>query len=197
MLRRELTVAIRAILFVTVLLGVVYPLAITAVGQVAMPNRASGSLIEQDGKTIGASGIGQDFAGKNEYFQSRPSVTGYSPNATYFPNLGPNSSELSKTLAGNLDAYLERERQYNPGLTAEKIPADAVTESASGVDPAISPVNAGIQAARIANVRQIPLARINELIAEHTESSLPLLLGEDAVNVLELNLALDAEEDAR
>lgn len=197
MLRRELTVAIRAILFATLLLGVIYPLAVTALGQVAMPERAGGSLIELEGKTIGASAIGQDFAGTDEYFQSRPSVTGYSPSTTYFPNLGPNSRDLRDALAGYVEAYLEREGKYNPGLTAADIPADAVTESASGVDPAISPVNARIQAARIASVRGLPVARINELIADHTTSSLPLLLGEDAVNVLELNLAIDAEEAQR
>lgn len=197
MLRRELTVAVRAIVLFTVFLGVVYPLTITALGQLTMPERVGGGLVDKDGKTVGSKSIGQDFAGRDDYFQSRPSVSGYSASATYFPNLGPNSRELRDGLAGYVSDYLDRERKYNPGLTAEEIPVDAVTESASGVDPAISPANASIQATRIARVRGLPVERIRELIDEHTETSLPLLLGEDAVNVLELNLALDATEEPR
>lgn len=197
MLRRELIVAVRAIVLFTVILGIAYPLAITALGQVTMPDRVSGSLVDQAGKQVGSSSIGQDFAGRDEYFQSRPSVSGYSASVTYLPNLGPNSRELRDTLAGYVESYLDRERKYNPDLTAADIPVDAVTESASGVDPAISPANAEIQAARVASVRGLSVARVRELIDAHTEKSLPLLLGEDAVNVLELNLALDAMEEAR
>ena len=126
------------------------------------------------------------------YFQA-PSVTGYSADVTYFNNLGPNSRELSDHFAEQLDAYLRLERPYNPGLTRADVPVDAVTTSASGVDPHISEANARIQAHRIAAVRGLPLERVLGLIDENTDGRFLGLLGEPGVNVLQLNLALDKE----
>ena len=117
------------------------------------PNKADGSQIERDGKVVGSRLIGQDFSRRPRYFQSRPSVTGYDPAGTYFNNLGPNQQELRDLFEENLAAYLERERPYSPGLTAGDVPVDAVTTSASGVDPHISEANARIQARRVAEVR--------------------------------------------
>lgn len=192
-LNSELKISIRAMVAFTVVLGLAYPLAMTAFAQLSMPNRANGSVIEHHGSPVGSALIGQDFAGDERFFQSRPSITGYATMVTYFPNLGPNSSDLRDSLAGHLRAYLELEGPHNPGLTAEQVPTDAVTQSASGVDPAISIANARIQAARVAAVRSLPIDRVNELIDQSRETKLPLLLGESAVNVLGLNLALEAE----
>jgi K+-transporting ATPase ATPase C chain len=126
------------------------------------------------------------------YFQPRPSTsTNYSPAATAFTNLGPNSNDALDTFKANLAGYLALESRYNPGLTAERVPVDAVTSSASGVDPQISQANAAIQAHRIAGVRHLPLARVRELITENTDGRFLAVLGEPGVNVLELNLALD------
>lgn len=208
----------RAIVVFTLVLGLAYPLTMTAVGQIAMPGRANGSVIEHNGKAVGSSLIGQDFrrqavdaSGKPvtdstgepvleadpKYFQSRPSVTGYTTTATYFPNLGPNSSELRDTLSAYAEAYLKLEGPYNPGLTRKQIPVDSVTESASGVDPAISVANARIQAARVAKQREIPLRKVNALINDNRDVKLPLLLGETGVNVLRLNLALNSLEGSK
>ena len=127
------------------------------------------------------------------YFQSRPSATGYSPSVTFFNNLGPNQKELRNMFRANLAAYLKRERPTDPGLRASDVPVDAVTTSASGVDPHISQANARIQARRVARARNMPLARVNELIGNNTDGRALGFLGEPGVNVLDLNLALDKE----
>ena len=127
------------------------------------------------------------------YFQSRPSVTGYNPAGTYFDNLGPNQKDLRDLFRKNIAAYLKRERPYDSGLTASNVPVDAVTTSASGVDPHISEANARIQARRVAEVRRLPASRVSELIDENTNGRQLGFLGEPGVNVLELNLALDRE----
>jgi K+-transporting ATPase ATPase C chain len=193
-MRRDLVSSALAIVVLTVLLGLVYPLAVTAVSQVAFPDRANGSKIERDGKLVGSRLIAQDFRRDPRYFQSRPSTaTSYNPAGSAFTNLGPNSKDARDTFKANLDAYLSLERRYDPGLTASSVPVDAVTSSASGVDPHISPANAAIQAHRIAAVRRLPLATVEKLIADHTDGRFLGLLGEPGVNVLELNLALDGE----
>ncbi len=137
--------------------------------------------------------IGQDFRGRPGYFQSRPSATEYSADVTYFNNLGPNNKELSEFFKEELDAYLKRERRYDPGLTAADVPVDAVTTSASGVDPHISEANARIQAHRIAAVRGLPLRQVLDLIDDHTDGRFVGVFGEPGVNVLQLNLSLDKE----
>jgi len=192
-LRKDLIAATLAIAFFTLLLGIAYPLVTTGVSQVLFPNASNGSRIELDGKLVGSKLIGQDFTGLPRYFQGRPSATGYSADVTYFNNLGPNDEELSEFFEEELKAYLARERRYDPGLTAAEVPVDAVTTSASGVDPHISEANAGIQAHRVAAVRDLPLDRVLDLIDEHTDGRFLGLFGEPGVNVLRLNLALDRE----
>lgn len=193
-LRKDLTTAAIVLVFFTLLLGIAYPLATTGAAQVLFPGAADGSKVEVDGKVVGSELIGQDFQGQPRYFQGRPSATEYSANVTYFNNLGPNSKELSELLAEELKTYLARERRYDKSLTAAEVPVDAVTTSASGVDPQISEANARIQAHRVAAVRGLPLNRVLELVAEHTEGRF-LVFGEAGVNVLALNIALDQEEE--
>ena len=192
-MRKDIRGAVVAIVVMTLALGLVYPLAVTGVGQVLFPNAADGSQVHADGRIVGSRLIGQDFRGETRYFQSRPSVTGYAPNATSFNNRGPNQASLAVQQRRFLLDYLERERPYDAGLKARDVPADAVTTSASGVDPQISVANARIQARRVAKVRGIPLRRVLALADEHTQGRAAGVLGEPGVNVLELNLALDAE----
>jgi len=192
-MRKDLLTATIAIVFLTLTLGVAYPLLTTGVSQVLFPGAANGSKVEVDGKVVGSKLIGQDFRGLPRYFQGRPSATEYSADVTYFNNLGPNNRELSEFFAEELDTYLTRERRYDPGLTAADVPVDAVTTSASGVDPHISEANASIQAHRVAAVRGLPLGRVLDLIDEHTDGRFVGLFGEPGVNVLQLNLSVDKE----
>jgi potassium-transporting ATPase KdpC subunit len=211
-MRRDLISSIVAVIIFTVLFGLAYPLITTGAAQLIFPGKSDGSQIERDGVVVGSELIGQEFTervrnprqGGREfirvpdpaYFQSRPSVTGYSANVTFFNNLGPNNRELSRFFEDQIDAYLELEETYTPGLTREEVPVDAVTTSASGVDPHISEANALIQANRVAEERGIPLERVQELIDEHTDGRALGFLGEPGVNVLELNLAIDEEAGA-
>jgi potassium-transporting ATPase KdpC subunit len=186
----------------------------TGVAQVAFKDQANGSQVERSGKVVGSSLIGQDFrrpvldangqpkkdADGNPvleadpaWFQSRPSQSGYSANITFFSNLGPNQRDLADQAKANLDAYLALERPFTPGLTVAGVPVDAVTSSASGVDPHISVANAHIQANRVAAMRRAPLDRVQALIRQHTDDRALGVLGEPGVNVLGLNLALDKE----
>jgi K+-transporting ATPase ATPase C chain len=213
-MRKDIVTSALSLLILTVLLGIGYPLLTTGVAQVAFPNKADGSKVEAGGKVVGSRLIGQDFSkpvlGANgkpkkdadgnpvlaadpRYFQSRPSVTGYSGNVTYFNNLGPNNKELSATFAENLKGYLDREREGTPGLKAGDVPPDAVQTSASGVDPHISKDNARIQARRVAKERHLALKRVLTLVDENTDDRGAGVLGDPGVNVLELNLALDRE----
>ncbi len=207
-MRRDLLTSLRAVVVLTVLLGVAYPLAITGISQLAFPGKANGSKVSVNGKIVGSSLIGQDFKGDKRYFQSRPSATGYAPDATHFSNLGPNSVETREAVEANLKAYIAREAPYDPKLQADgpisgdigrlsarrqDVPVDAVTESASGVDPHISEANARIQAHRVAAVRRLPLTTVEDLIAANTDGRSLGLFGEPGVNVLRLNIALDRE----
>lgn len=203
-----------AIVVMTVLFGLVYPLAMTGIAQVVFPGKANGSKLSVDGKVVGSSLIAQSFSkpaigedGKpvldeegeevlapdKRYFQPRPSATGYAPDVTYFSNLGPNSVEAREAVRENLAAYVELEKPYDRSLTRGRVPVDAVTESASGVDPHISQANAWIQAHRIAALRGLSLAKVDSLISAHTDGRFLGLLGEPGVNVLQLNIALDEE----
>lgn len=192
-LRKDLTTAAIALVVFTLLLGLAYPLATTGVAQLLFPGAADGSKVEVDGKVVGSELIGQDFSGEPSYFQGRPSATEYSANVTFFNNLGPNNRELSEFFAEQLAAYLKREGRYDRGLTAAEVPVDAVTTSASGVDPHISAANARIQAHRVAAVRGLPLERVLELVSAHTDGRFAGVFGEPGVNVLMLNIALDQE----
>jgi K+-transporting ATPase ATPase C chain len=177
---RELRTAAIAAVVLTVVLGLAYPLAMTAVAQVLFPARADGS----------PELIARDFSGDPSLFQSRPSVTGYAPDGSFFNNQGPNQRELADQLSGYVAAYLERERPYTPGLTAGDLPSDAVTTSASGVDPQISEDNVRIQANRVAAERDMPLERVLALVDDASSRPLFGLGGPKSVNVIELNEAL-------
>jgi K+-transporting ATPase ATPase C chain len=196
-MRKDLLTSLIGVIVLTVLLGVAYPLAITGISQVVFPGKANGSKLSVDGRVVGSSLIGQDFKGDPRYFQSRPSATGYAPDVTYFSNLGPNSVEAREAVRENLTAYVALERPYDHTLTKARVPVDAVTESASGVDPHISQANAWIQARRIAAIRHLSLAQVDSLISDHTDGRFLGLLGEPGVNVLRLNIALDKEAPIR
>jgi K+-transporting ATPase ATPase C chain len=200
-LKKDAITATISIVVLTVLFGLVYPLVTTGVSQLLFPNKSDGSKVEVDGQVVGSSLIAQPFkrdAAKGPglerdpaYFQPRPSATGYSANVTFFNNLGPNSRTLSHYFANKADAYIGREGRYTPGLTRANVPVDAVTTSASGVDPQISQANARIQANRVAAVRNMPIDQVLQLIDDNTQGRALGVLGEPGVNVLELNIALD------
>lgn len=189
---RQLKSAVIAVVVLTAVLGLAYPLVITGLAQVLWPHQASGSQIERHGRVIGSSLIGQDFRGDSRYFQSRPSASGQDAAVTSASNLGPNSARLAGEIRARVRSYVRRESPYDPGLTAAEVPVDAVTASGSGVDPDISPANATIQAHRIAAVRGLPLALVRTLIAQHEDGLPGEVFGPVSVNVLELNLALDS-----
>ena len=192
-MKRDLISSAFAVVVFTALFGLAYPLLTTGAAQVLFPGKADGSKVERAGQVVGSRLIGQDFGGKPRYFQSRPSVTDYSADATFFNNLGPNNAELRDLFAKNLAAYLKRERPYSPELAARDVPPDAVQSAASGVDPHISEDDAAIQARRVAEVRGLDLARVRQLVDDHTDGRGLGVFGEPGVNVLELNLALDRE----
>lgn len=192
-MRKDLTTSLLAVVVMTVFLGLVYPLAITGVSQALFPGKANGSKLSFDGRVVGSSLIGQDFKGKPAYFQSRPSATEYSGNVTYFGNAGPNSAEAREEVREYIKSYLHLEKPFDKSLTSEDIPVDAVTQSASGVDPQISVANARIQAHRVAAVRHIPLTKVEDLISANTDGRSLGLFGEPGVNVLRLNIALEKE----
>jgi potassium-transporting ATPase KdpC subunit len=200
--RRQLVAALITLVIFTVLLGVGYPLLTTAIAQVAFNNKADGSLVTANGKTVGSKLIGQSFTDARgrpirKYFQSRPSAAtgvagkttaGYDPTLSSGSNYGPTDSKFLALVAARVRAY----RRLN-GLGPDvKVPVDAVTASASGLDPDISVANAQLQAARVARARGMPLAQVRRLIDAHTAGRTLGFLGEQTVNVLELNLALDA-----
>jgi len=192
-MRRQLLPAFVMMVVFTVLLGLVYPLVVTAVGQVAFHDAANGSLIERDGEPVGSSLIGQAFVDADGnplpgYFQSRPSAAGYDPTLSLGSNQGPTNPDLISSVRDRVDAY----RELN-GLDADTpVPVDAVTSSASGLDPDISVANARLQAQRVADERGLDLDQVMALIRDSTDTRTLGFLGEDRVNVLELNLALDA-----
>jgi K+-transporting ATPase ATPase C chain len=190
--------ALVMIVSMTVITGLVYPLAMTGIAKVAFPHQAAGSLIEKDGKVIGSELIGQAFADE-KYFHGRPSATSgadpadatksismpYNAANSSGSNLGPTSQSLWDRVKGDAAKL----REENPG---KPLPVDMVTTSGSGLDPDITPANALFQAPRIAKVRAIPETRVLALIAAQTEGRTLGILGEPRVNVLKLNLALDA-----
>lgn len=188
-LRKDLLTSAIAVVLMTLALGLAYPLVITGVAQVVFPGQANDSKVTFDGRTVGSKLIGQEFRGK-AYFHSRPSATGYSADVTFFGNAGPNSAEERDAIRARLAAYVKLNKPYDGSLTREGVPVDAVSESASGVDPQISEANARIQAHRIAAVRHLSLAEVESLISAHTDGRSLGLLGEPGVNVLQLNIAL-------
>ena len=189
---RNLVQSIVAIVALTAVFGFGYPALMTGFASVAFPHQASGSLIKVDGKVVGSKLAAQQFTSP-KYFMERPSGTApaYNAAATTFANLGPTSPVLAKNVHAAIQAILKLEGPYNPGLTVHDIPVDAVTTSASGIDPDISQAYAALQAHRVAAVRHLPLATVQKLIAQNTDGRSWGFMGEPGVNVLELNVALD------
>ena len=213
-MRRDIVTSAIAIVVLTVLLGIVYPLVITGVSQVAFPGNANGQKVYVNGKLVGSKIIGQSFKrpvleknGKPKeeegelvteadprYFQSRPSATeggAYNAAASTFSNRGPNDRVTREEDEANIKEYIELNRPYDPGLTVARVPVDAANTSASNLDPEISPANAWIQAHRIAAKRGLSLGAVDGLISKYTDSRGLGFSGERGVDVLELNLALD------
>ena len=182
---KNLIVAVLMTVVTTLLLGVVYPLAVTGLAQVLFPDQANGQLIERSGKVVGSRIIGQSFSSPG-YFRGRPSAagTGYDAANSGGTNLGPTNKKLIDAVA----AAVEAARKENPGVP---VPIDLVTSSASGLDPHISPAAAGFQVPRVAHERRVSADDLQRLVAVHTEGRQWGVLGEPVVNVLELNLALD------
>jgi len=179
---------LRIKIFMTILLGVIYPLAITGICQVFFPHQANGSLITSGGKVIGSELIGQNFS-RPEYFQPRPSAAGsdgYDPTSSGGSNYGPTNQKLFD----RVKASIEKFRKENPDYYGP-IPADLLTTSASGLDPHISPASAEAQAQRVAKARGQRVEQVNQLAAQYTERPELGILGEPRVNVLMLNLELD------
>jgi K+-transporting ATPase ATPase C chain len=187
---KQLKPAIILTILLTVLTGAIYPLLVTGVAQFAMPDKANGSLIQRDGKAVGSVLIGQAF-GDPKHFWSRPSATSPYPNnasSSGGSNQGPTNPALTEAVAGRIKAL----RDADPGNTAP-VPADLVTASASGLDPHISPAAAEYQVGRVAKARGLDLQNVRALVAEATEGRQLGFLGEPRVNVLRLNLVLDAQ----
>ncbi|MFN8024262.1 MAG: K(+)-transporting ATPase subunit C [Acidimicrobiales bacterium] len=185
---RQLTPALVALAVFTVLLGVAYPLVTTAVAQVAFGDRADGSTVTRDGRVVGSELLGQPFVSP-QYFHPRPSAagTGYDGAASSGSNLGPLNPDL-------LDAVDQRVADYRAenGLADDaEVPVDAVTASASGLDPHISIANARLQAPRVAEARGLTVAQVLDVVEAHTDGRAFGVLGEPGVNVLTTNLALD------
>jgi K+-transporting ATPase ATPase C chain len=212
-MRKDIITSAIGIIVLTLVCGVIYPLVVTGVSQVAFPGNANGQKVYVNGKLVGSKIIGQAFTdqviknGKPQvdsdgnpvtvpdpkYFQTRPSATVPPDNAaaSTFSNAGPNNIATEQEFAANIKAYLALEKPYNPGLTVAQIPVDAVNTSASGVDPDISPANADIQAHRVAAVRHLSLGTVMGLVSKYTHGRGLGFSGEDGVNVLQLNLALN------
>jgi potassium-transporting ATPase KdpC subunit len=217
-MRRDIVTSVIAIIVFTVLLGLVYPLFITGVGQGVFPGNANGQQIHLNGKLVGSKIIGQNFGtpviekGKPKevkgavvtepdprYFQTRPSATeggSYNAAASTFSNRGPNSVKTKEADEENIKSYLElnkrpRGGEYYADLTVAKIPVDAINTSGSNLDPEISKANASIQAYRVAALRRMSLSVVDALITKYTSGRGLGFSGEEGVNVLELNLALD------
>lgn len=188
-MRRQLGPAVLSFLVLTILVGVLYPLAITGVSQILFADKADGSLVRRDGVVVGSSLLGQSFTG-DRWFHPRPSAAGdgYDGAASAASNLGPTNPDLITTVEKRLTAY----RRENGLAAGTPVPVDAVTASASGLDPDISPENAKLQAPRVAASRGLPVSRVLELVEEHTSERTLGFIGEPRVSVLELNLALDA-----
>jgi potassium-transporting ATPase KdpC subunit len=183
--------AIVLFLIMTVITGVAYPLLVTGIAQVVFPHQAAGSLIEQDGKAMGSSLIGQSFSDP-KHFWSRPSATGpfpYNASASGGSNQGP----LNPALADAVKSRIEALHAADPTNTAP-VPVDLVTASASGLDPDISVAAANYQAARVAQARGLKPQTVQALIAAHTKAKFLGFIGEPRINVLELNLALESLE---
>jgi potassium-transporting ATPase KdpC subunit len=185
-MKRNLAIAIRFTVVTTVMFGLGYPLLVTGLSQWIFPKQANGSLIEKNGQVVGSRLIAQGFSG-DKYFHPRPSAAGngYDPTASGGSNLGPTNQALVTRVQQDVAKW----QQENPGMP---IPADLVTTSGSGLDPDISPASAEFQVARVARARRMSVEEVRKLVAKHLQSRQYGIFGEARVNVLELNLDLDA-----
>jgi K+-transporting ATPase ATPase C chain len=185
MLRNELKIAIRFTLLTTVLLGILYPLAVTAIGHLALPRQADGELIVANGQVTGSRLIGQSFTG-DQYFHGRPSFAGngYDATSSSPSNLAASNQKLISRINGDV-AHYAAENKTGP------VPIDLVTASGSGLDPDISPAAALFQADRVATARHLPVATVRDLIQQHVQGRQFGFMGEERVNVLLLNMDLD------
>jgi K+-transporting ATPase ATPase C chain len=186
---RQLRPAFLSMIVFTIICGVAFPLLSTVIGQVAFGNKADGSLISRDGVVVGSKLIGQSFTAP-EYFHPRPSAAGagYDGSASSGSNLGPTNPDLLSAVRDRVTAYREEN-----GLAVDAlVPVDAVTASASGLDPQISVANARLQVARVATARGLDAGAVSKLVDKYTDGRKLWVLGEPGVNVVELNLALDA-----
>ena len=216
-MRRDILTAFISVIVFTVLLGFGYPMLVTGVSQVVFKGKADGSLIKRNGVVVGSALIGQQFyepvIGKNgnpvtvkgvvqtqpdpRYFQTRPSASADNAASTFFSNFGPNDKATLVAYKGYIQTYLALNKApngtlYDPALTgAAEIPVDAVSDSASSIDPDISVANADVQAYRIAAVRHLSLTEVHKLIGTHTQGNSLGFMGEPGVDVLQINLALD------
>jgi K+-transporting ATPase ATPase C chain len=186
-MKKNLVTAVLMTLATTILLGIIYPLVVTGIARVVFPDKANGQLIQRDGKTVGSRIIGQPFTGPG-YFHSRPSAAGtngYDAANSAGSNLGPTNKALIDRVKQSTDSL----QAENPG---KPVPVDLVTTSASGLDPEITPASADFQAPRVARERGMSADQMRQLVAKHTAGRQWQLLGEPRINVLELNLDLDA-----
>jgi len=190
-MRHHLNIAIRMTILTAILLGLLYPLAITGIAQVIFPGAADGSLVKVDGRVVGSSLIAQSFT-QAKYFHPRPSAAGdgYDAMASSASNLGPTNQALIDRVKADVSAQIKE----NSGLRLGNVPVDMVTTSGSGLDPDITVANARTQAPRVAAARGMSIAAVLRLVAEHTTGRQLGFLGEPRVNVLRLNLALDAAQ---
>jgi K+-transporting ATPase ATPase C chain len=186
-MRRQLLAGLLMLVVFTVLTGIVYPFVVTGIAQVFFKDKANGSLVYVDGKPVGSALIGQEFTAA-KYLHPRPSAPGYANGVSGGSNAGPSNQTFLDEVAKRIAAY----RAENGLSQTTKVPVDAVTASGSGLDPEISVANADIQAKRVARVRNVPLAKVLDVVKAHTDGRGLGFLGEPGVNVLEVNVALDA-----
>lgn len=192
MIARQIGKALRIFLIMTVITGLIYPLLVSGLGLLIFPHQTRGSIIYKNGKGVGSALIGQNFTSE-KYFHGRPSiagVTGYDGTASGGSNLGPTNKKLLERITGEVKNF--RKENYNNAK--DLVPSDMVTASASGLDPDITPEGAYAQVKRIAQARKMSVTAVKELVSKHIEKRRFGILGEPRVNVLQLNLALDAEE---
>jgi len=191
MIARQTGKAVRIFLILTVITGLIYPLLVSGLGLLFIPHQARGSIIYKNGQAVGSALIGQNFTSE-KYFHGRPSMagaTGYDGTASGGSNLGPTNKKLLERIAEEVKDFKKENNNVK-----DLVPSDMVTASASGLDPDITPEGAYAQVNRVAQARKMPAATVKRLVSKHIEKRQFGILGEPRVNVLQLNLALDAED---